>query len=44
MFVLPSIILGFIVSFPSLVYLYKLTFDDDMGVETKPVPDEFAVI
>jgi ABC-type antimicrobial peptide transport system permease subunit len=43
MFVLPSVIFGFILSFPSLAIVYKQLFSSDMGVESKPLPSNFAV-
>ena len=43
MFVLPSVVFGFILSFPSLAIVYKQLFSSDMGVESKPVPSNFAV-
>ena len=44
MFVVPSVIVGFCLSFPSLAILYQNLFDADMGVDTKPVPSSFAVL
>lgn len=43
MFVLPSVILSFVLSVPTLIYLYSLLFSNDMGVDTKPLPDWFAI-
>jgi len=43
MFVLPSLLFGFIIAFPTLAYLYSLLFTADMGVDTKPVPSNFAI-
>lgn len=43
MFVLPSVVFGFILSFPSLAIVYKQLFSSDMGVESKPLPSNFAV-
>lgn len=43
MFVLPSVLLSFVVCVPTLIYLYSLLFSNDMGVDTTPMPDWFAV-
>ena len=44
MFVLPSLVMGFVMSFPTLQGINKSLFTKDMGVEDKPVPSRFAVI
>lgn len=44
MFVLPSVVLGFVVTFPTLIILYSKLFDKDMGVDTTPVPSWAAVV
>ena len=44
MFVVPSLIGGFVLVFPTLLYLYSILFTKDMGVDTTPVPSSFAVI
>ena len=44
MFVLPSVLAGFMLSSPTLAQLYKVLFDADMGVNTTPTPSSFAVI
>lgn len=38
MFVLPAVVVGFGLAFPSLNALYSILFDADSGVETTPVP------
>lgn len=43
MFVLPSVLLSFALSFPTLIFLYSILFTDDMNMEKSPVPNEFAV-
>jgi len=43
MFVFPSLIFGFIMTFPSLSGIYKALFSPDMGLDTTPVPSAFAV-
>lgn len=44
MFVLPSIILAFILSFPSLMLCYKYLFNNTNGAAFKPFPSVVAVI
>ena len=44
MFVLPSVVFAFALSFPSLMAIYHKLFDPDMGVDTTPVPTTSAVI
>lgn len=44
MFVIPSVIFGFVLSMPALTILYSNLFTEDMGVETNPSPSQFAVI
>ena len=44
MFVLPSVITGFAMSFPTLAQIYRVLFDSDMGVTTSPTPSNFAII
>ena len=44
MFVIPSVIFGFVFSMPALTILYSYLFTDDMGVEKSPQPSQFAVI
>jgi len=36
MFVIPSVIFGFVFSMPALTILYKFLFTEDMGVEKSP--------
>ena len=43
MFVLPSVVVGFIMSFPGLLALFSAVFSDDMGVDTRPLPSTYAV-
>jgi len=43
MFVLPSLFFGFVITFPTLWWLYEMLFTADMGVDTKPLPSSFAV-
>ena len=43
MFVLPSVVIGFIVTYPSLAELNSLLFTPDMGIDVKPTPSSFAV-
>jgi len=44
MFVLPSVVLGFVLSVPSLGSMYGKLFTEDMGVDTTPWPSDFAVL
>lgn len=44
MFVIPSVVFGFVLSMPALTILYSNLFTDDMGVETNPQPSKFAVV
>jgi len=44
MFVLPSVILAFILSFPTLDKANASLFSPDMGIVVKPLPSEFAVL
>ena len=44
LFVLPSVIAGFALTFPTLGQIYKLLFTKDMGISSKPVPTSFAII
>ena len=39
MFVLPSILVGFALSFPTLSWVYGLMFTPEMGVVASPVPN-----
>jgi hypothetical protein len=43
MFVLPSLVFGFIITFPSLSGIYSSLFTPEMGVDTTPVPSKFAI-
>ena len=43
MFVLPSVFCGFVLSFPALYALFISVFSEDMGVDTKPLPSNYAV-
>lgn len=43
MFVLPSVVCGFLMSIPSLSGLYETLFTDDMGIDKTPYPSSFAV-
>jgi hypothetical protein len=43
MFVLPSLIGGFIASYPTLVKINGLLFTPDMGIDIAPLPTKFAV-
>lgn len=43
MFVLPSVIAGFALSFPTLKEVYALLFTKDMGLDYTPVPSTFAI-
>jgi ABC-type antimicrobial peptide transport system permease subunit len=44
MFVLPAIVLGFLMCFPLLKLVYKFLFTEDLGIHNAPVPDGFAVL
>ena len=44
MFVLPALIFGFILSFPTLNVVYSILFTSDMGVDTTPVPSRDGII
>lgn len=44
MFVMPSVIIGFGLSFHSLNTVYSMMFSADMGLDLTPVPSGFAVI
>lgn len=43
MFVLPSVIIGFVLSVPTLQGAYSMLFTDDMGIEKNPFPSYFAI-
>lgn len=43
MFVLPSVIFGFLFSAPALMGLYRVLFTEDMGIDQSPFPSAFAV-
>ena len=43
MFVLPSVLFGFVLCFPALYALFRAVFTDDMGVDASPVPSAYAV-
>lgn len=43
MFVLPSVVMGFLLCFPALSQVYSKLFTDDMGIDAKPVPSPAAV-
>ena len=38
LFVIPSLLFGFILCFPTLKYIYSLIFTEDMLSETTPLP------
>ncbi len=42
MFVVPAIILGFIMASPALKLIYSYLFSDDLGVEEEIAPDGMA--
>mmetsp|Transcript_18017 Transcript_18017/g.30686 ORF Transcript_18017/g.30686 Transcript_18017/m.30686 type:complete len:557 (+) Transcript_18017:920-2590(+) len=44
MFVIPSVIFGFMLSVPTLDGIYSALFTSDMNVDAKPIPSEFAII
>lgn len=44
LFVLPSVVLGFILSFGSLNNMYGMLFSEDMGLDLTPVPSGFAIM
>ena len=44
MFVLPSVILGFIISVPAIYLIYMILFTADMGFHPTVVPDWYATI
>lgn len=44
LFVVPAIILGFVLCFPLLHVIYSFLLTDDMGIPNEPVPDGFAVL
>ena len=41
---IPSVIAGFILSFPSIVLLYKFLFSADMGLDLSPVPSGLSIL
>lgn len=43
MFVLPSVVMGFALSFPTLLWVNSKLFTSDMGLDTDPVPSTFAI-
>ena len=43
MFVVPSVLTGFLVAYPSLYYINKGLFSDDMGIDITPHPSAFAI-
>jgi len=44
MFVLPAVVLGFAVAYPTLVSVNSLLFTPEMGLDIKPHPSGFAVL
>ena len=44
LFVLPSIILGYLASYPALFYLYKYLFKNNSGLHISPIPSYLATI
>ena len=44
MFVIPSVIFGFIMCFPTLKIIDEYVFTADMGVEKSQLPSTYAVI
>ena len=44
MFVIPSVIFGFIMCFPTLKVIDNYIFTDDMGMEKSQLPSTYAVI
>ena len=44
MFVIPSVIFGFIMCFPTLKIIDEYIFTDDMGMEKSQLPSTYAVI
>lgn len=43
MFVVPAIVLGFILCFPLLKLIFNFLLTDDLGIPNDPVPDGMAV-
>ena len=43
MFVLPSVMFGFLMAGPTLMGLYKVLFTEDMGIDQTPIPSAFAI-
>ena len=43
MFVLPSLLIGFMVSIPTLAGINEVLFDTTIGVDKSPLPSSFAV-
>jgi len=44
MFVLPSVILGFLLALPCIYGIYKILFSDDLGFMPSVAPDGYATI
>jgi hypothetical protein len=44
MFVLPSLVFGFLCSLSTLNSINRKLFDKSMGVDQSPLPSEFAVL
>ena len=44
MFVMPAVILGFLLSFPAIYFLYSSLFDSSLGYMPSTVPSMFALI
>ena len=44
MFVLPAVVVAFLIIFPTLFILYGFMFDKDTGVDVTPVPTGLAVV
>jgi hypothetical protein len=44
MYVLPALVLGFIICFPVLKGLYAALFSGDLGINLKPTPTGSAVV
>lgn len=43
MFVLPAVALGFIFCFPGLFVIFNFVFTADMGLDSSPVPSNYAI-
>ena len=44
LFVIPSVVIGFILAFPCIYMIFRILFSDDLGFMPSIVPDGFATL